>query len=114
MVIMKINLLLVLLLLAGCAENKSSYEKVGFSQLWEPRLATIPDAPSEGPEEYKQGWRDGCETGMAAYGNMRYKAIYQFKQDQNLTGNPIYYNAWRQSYTYCRYHLLSKLREMEQ
>lgn len=106
-VMMKVFItLLALSALSACG---TSYSRVGVSQLWKPRLASIPPAPTQGPPEYQQGWQDGCESGLATYGNMRYKAVYQFKQDGVLANNPVYYTVWRQAYTFCRYHLLTKL-----
>lgn len=59
--------------------------------------------PPPGPPEYQQGWKDGCETGRAAYANHFYKMFLDFKQDEDLSQNPIYYQVWKDAYLYCWY-----------
>ena len=56
----------------------------------------------KGSPEYLKGWDDGCKTGLSTMVNGYYKSFYQFKQDPYLASNPVYYKAWKDSYTYCR------------
>ncbi len=55
----------------------------------------------EGPPEYQQGFKDGCETGRSAYSNHFYKMFLQSKQDEQLAANPVYYQIWQDAYLYC-------------
>ncbi len=70
---------------------------------YRPRPWGIGDAPP-GPPEFRKGWEDGCDTGIGAYGNDFYKVFYTYKQDLNLIQNPVYYRAWKDAYTYCRWY----------
>lgn len=56
----------------------------------------------EGPPEFKRGWEDGCETGMATESNTYYKSFYKFKQDPYSVTDPMYFGAWFDAYRYCR------------
>lgn len=58
--------------------------------------------PPEGPEEYTQGWTDGCETGMAGYANSFYKMFHTAHKSAEYIGNPVYDQVWRDAYAYCR------------
>ena len=60
--------------------------------------------PQNGSPEFNQGWRDGCDTGMAAFGNYTYKLIYGFKKDMNLLNNAEYTSAWNSAYNTCRWY----------
>ncbi len=62
----------------------------------------LPRPPETAPAVYKQGWNDGCESGISAYGNDIYKAQYSFKQDVRLMRNRTYYKAWNDALNYCR------------
>jgi hypothetical protein len=61
-------------------------------------------APS-GPPEYKLGWEDGCDTGLAASGNAIGKFAYGFKKRPEFGDNEIYKSAWNEGFTYCRFSL---------
>jgi hypothetical protein len=58
--------------------------------------------PPEGPQEYTQGWTDGCETAMSGYGNSFYKMFHTAQKDPAYIGNPVYDQVWRDAYNYCR------------
>jgi hypothetical protein len=86
----------LLLLLVGCS----------WQTAFRPRPITMPKGPPENaPELYKKGWNDGCETGMSEFATTFYKSFYRFKQDFKLVENPEYYEAWKDSYTYCRHQV---------
>ncbi|MCB2081341.1 MAG: hypothetical protein H6908_02825 [Hyphomicrobiales bacterium] len=59
-------------------------------------------APADAAPEFKQGWDDGCESGLHAYGNDYYRAFYKFKQDLKMVRHPLYFRAWTDGYQYCR------------
>ena len=58
-----------------------------------------------GPPEYKLGWEDGCDTGVAASGGAVAKAAYGFKKRPEFGDNEIYKSAWNEGFTYCRFSL---------
>ena len=60
--------------------------------------------PQNGSPEFNQGWRDGCDSGMAAFGNYTYKLIYNFKKDMRLLNNQEYTAAWNSAYNSCRWY----------
>lgn len=58
-----------------------------------------------GPPEYKLGWEDGCDSGLAAQGGMVSKAAYGFKKRPEFYDNSLYTAAWNEGFTYCRFSL---------
>jgi len=58
-----------------------------------------------GPPEYKLGWEDGCDTGLAAQGGMVAKAAYGFKKRPEYIDSSLYNTAWNEGFTYCRFSL---------
>lgn len=67
-------------------------------------LSATGGIPQNGSPEFNQGWRDGCDTGMAAFGNYTYKLIYGFKKDMTLINNAEYNAAWNSAYNTCRWY----------
>ncbi len=65
-------------------------------------------ATPDGPPEYQLGWQDGCDTGLSAQGDYRYRAIYGFKKRQEMLENDLYKNGWNEGFTYCRYVIASE------
>lgn len=65
--------------------------------------------PPEGPPEYRQGWADGCESGMNVYSADFYKflGVFEFKQDEKLRNNRMYYQVWKDAYLYCTLHMMT-------
>lgn len=91
--------MIAVLFLAGCSGKQS------FSAF--PRSYDMPYVipPEDAPEEYKLGWEHGCKSGLSAYGNDYYKALYSYTQDVTLVNNKIYFNAWTDSFNYCRAYI---------
>lgn len=71
--------------------------------------ASLDLEPPEGPPEYRQGWEDGCESGMQVYSADFYKfwQVFEFRQDANLRNNRMYYQVWKDAYLYCAIYMLS-------
>lgn len=59
--------------------------------------------PPPGPEEYRKGWADGCESGGNAYSDTFYKITraFDYKFDATLRNNKFYYQAWKDAFFYC-------------
>lgn len=69
------------------------------------RPASLYFVQPSGPPEYKLGWEDGCDTGLAAPGGALAKAIYGYKKRPELLDNQLYNTAWNEGFTYCRFSL---------
>jgi hypothetical protein len=90
----KIAILSLLILLSGCTQMYSKFN------IGRPSEINLEDPP-EGPPEYKQGFKDGCESGYSGYANHFNKLFYTWKQDPKLTTNNVYYQIWKDAYAYC-------------
>lgn len=68
--------------------------------------------PPQGPNEYRQGWQDGCESGMNAYSSQFYKSlkVFKLKQDPLLRNNKMYYQVWKDAFLYCANFLYTSRR----
>ncbi len=53
--------------------------------------------------DFKQGWEDGCETGMSGGSNSFYQTFYKAnKQDgYKFTYSPDYKTAWSNAFWFC-------------
>ncbi len=63
-----------------------------------------------GPPNFKQGWKDGCETGISATANQYQKMFYKFKQDSALAQDPTYYTGWKTAFDYCQRYMFQYLK----
>jgi len=70
--------------------------------------------PKDAPNNFKRGWIDGCETGLASMTNSFYKTFYTFKQDPKLREDATYYKAWKSTYNFCRHYIYGNLRQSNQ
>jgi hypothetical protein len=59
----------------------------------------------QGPPEYKLGWEDGCDTGVAASSSGIGKFAYGFKKRPEFGDNEVYKSAWNEGFTFCRFSL---------
>lgn len=80
-------------------------------QLTKPVPWGMGKTPEGGSPTFTKGWEDGCESGMSVYGNGRYRAAYDFKQDLELIDNGEYYRAWRDGWSYCRWYAFNYVRD---
>ncbi|MBT4878863.1 MAG: hypothetical protein HON42_03475 [Alphaproteobacteria bacterium] len=66
--------------------------------------------------DYKQGWLDGCETGMATgFANDYYKLFYKFQKDREMVKKGVkpYLRAWSSAMIYCRHFVTATLKEAQ-
>ena len=56
--------------------------------------------------EFKQGWKDGCETGMSGGSNTFYKIFYHSNKADGykMTSSSDYKVAWGNAFWYCYRH----------
>lgn len=59
----------------------------------------------QGPPEYKLGWEDGCDTGVAASSSGLGKLVFGFKKRPEFGDNEVYKSAWNEGFTFCRFSL---------
>lgn len=67
------------------------------------------EGPPNSPPKFKQGWQEGCESGISAFSNNLQRYFYKFKQDSELTQDKEYYIGWKIGWEYCKryaYHAL--------
>ena len=67
------------------------------------------DMDPPGSPEFKAGWKDGCESGLATYGTMFNKMRYEFYQNYSMLAHRDYDVAWHESFNYCRHYNLKYL-----
>ncbi len=70
--------------------------------------------PKDAPNNYKRGWKDGCESGLANMTNSIYRKFYTFRQDKNLREDATYYKTWKDTYNFCRHYAYGTLRQSDQ
>lgn len=63
------------------------------------------DGAPEGTPAFRYGWKDGCESGLAAYGTLLYKAAYSYKYDSASLQDNEYHNAWEMGFRHCRWYV---------
>ena len=68
----------------------------------------------DGPDNYQQGYLDGCETGLSTgFANDYYKTFYRFRKDIDRikAGDKVYLRAWSSAMIYCRHYATGTLKE---
>lgn len=67
-------------------------------------LSTV---PPEGPHNYRKGWRDGCESGLASTNTNLHMTFgsQRFVLDKQLRYDNLYNQAWRYAYNHCGYSM---------
>jgi len=64
--------------------------------------------------DYRQGWLDGCQTGMSTgFANDYYKMFYKFTKDRDRVKRGVkpYLRAWSSAMIYCRHFVVGTLGE---
>ena len=62
------------------------------------------DGAPEGSEEFRSGWKAGCNSGIAVNGTLHYKATHDFEYDEAQLQNDEYHAAWRLVFRHCRWY----------
>ena len=92
----------IILTLCGCYNAPDAVKPMSW---------LLDQVPKDAPEAYKQGWLDGCESGMSSMTNTAFKTFYSFKQNKQLRADPNYYKIWKDTYTFCRHYAYGTLRQ---
>jgi len=96
----KIIIILLLLTTAACTSDKLN-------------TFGMPKDPKVGPDEYKQGWHDGCKTGMNTYGSSYMRTKYKTTINAQMMQNPYYRRGWDIGQRYCSYYISTYLSNHE-
>jgi hypothetical protein len=99
---MKYNLIKYLIIFFSITFlNNCTYK----AQKFIPSLADrkLQDETDKTTEEYRAGWKDGCETGISSGGNTFYKMFYRNNKidGYRMSSSPEYRDAWDSSFWYC-------------
>ncbi len=88
---------IILICLSSSACNRDYYGKLSF----QPGFMDL--QPPPGPEIYRKGWADGCESGANAYSNAFYKQIkaFEYRYDAHQRSNVMYTQIWKDAFIYC-------------
>ena len=89
----KIAIIAILIILSACTANK----------MWTGPIPNSLPVSIPGPPEYQEGYKDGCQSGLATYGPAQYKAYYSFYQNYSMMNNAAYVAGWHESYDFCRW-----------
>jgi hypothetical protein len=87
----------ILLMLASCNTKIAQYLPE------RPSNSFIEGFEKEASPEFLQGWKDGCESGMAAGSNSFYKSFYRINKVDGfkMTASGDYGTAWSNAFWYC-------------
>ncbi len=87
--------------LVGCGNIKVS------ELLTKPYM--LDTTPPEGPYEYRQGWGDGCQSGLASTNTNLQLALgtHKFRINRELQSDKLYNIAWQYAYNHCGYSMKS-------
>ena len=91
----------LVVLVSACSGKDISFD-------WR-RPAALNVDPPEGPKPYRQGWSDGCESGLSSTSNKLHQLLgsYKFTLNTKLQNDPLYSRAWRYGYNHCGYSMRS-------
>jgi hypothetical protein len=67
--------------------------------------AGMVDGAPMGTSGFRYGWKDGCESGLAAYGPMHYKVTHGYKYDTAMLSDNEYHGAWEMGFRHCRWYV---------
>lgn len=96
--------------LPGCTRNKFYNAPAALKPMpWIFKME-----PKNLSAHMKQGWKDGCESGLGSMTNSYYRANYKFRMDPGLRQNPEYYKIWKDTYNFCRHYAYGRTREANQ
>lgn len=86
----KLLTILIITLVSGCGHNP-----IG------PKPVFLDTELNYGPEEFREGYNDGCESALAAYGNSMQKTAYSLSKNAKYETNRVYNQVWKDAWNYC-------------
>jgi hypothetical protein len=73
----------------------------------------MPKPPKNGPAEYIEGWKAGCQTGMTAYSSYYLRTRYSTNVNGEMMSHPHYNTGWNLGLRYCQYYVSTYLSNKE-
>ena len=63
----------------------------------------LQDETDKTTEEYRAGWKDGCEVGISSASNTFYKMFYRNTKidGYRMSSSPEYRDSWDSAFWYC-------------
>lgn len=104
------NLLrLSLLALSLCYLSSCTNAIFSPDNIFAPRPFRMSSPAKNAPPAYKEGWEDGCNTGMSTMVMTSYKSFYQYTINPEMFASNdsegiMYQKAWKDAYSYCRHY----------
>ncbi len=92
------KLVVIAIIFLSLTNCKYWHSKIGMG-----RPASTVMELNYGPEIYRKGYKEGCESGYSGYGNNFNKFFFTWKQDPKLVLNKMYYQVWKDAYAHCAY-----------
>ena len=86
-------------MLSGCSLFSES-KPLGYD-------AGLLDRAPAGSPGFRYGWKEGCRSGLAAYGSLHYKLAYKFSYDVAALDDDEYQQAWELGFRHCRWYISS-------
>ena len=96
----KISIILALAFLStACTGRNHTFD-------WTKPVSLNTNAP-DGPYNYRKGWEDGCETGLASNNTRLHLFIgsHKFTLDKQLRHDNLYSKAWNYGYNHCGFSM---------
>lgn len=98
------SLICISVMLAACNGPNNSLN------LFKPAMLDM--NPPEGPQNYQQGWIDGCKSALAITNTDLHLTLgtYQLVLDKTMRYDSLYNKAWQYAYNHCGYSMRSLAR----
>lgn len=108
--LLRTHFLTAALLISGCSNETA---KLSLNQLdfLKPAHFVFNQMPSDADVIYKQGWQDGCNSGISTFSNEFYKTFYSYQVKEGLMHRTNYQRAWETAYHYCRGYVYGIVKE---
>lgn len=71
------------------------------TMLFDPKPILLETELSYGPPPYKQGYQDGCESALGAYGNSMQRTYYGLRKTAEYQDNRMYNQVYKDAWAYC-------------
>lgn len=73
---------------------------------WKPTPILMETSAPEGASPlFNRAWKDGCETGIAMFGDNTQRTMFGFKIDPDYMMKPEYFRGWEMGSLYCRIYV---------
>jgi len=79
--------------------------------VFKPNHHMLKMVPKDAPINYKQGWIDGCKSGLGNMTNSTHRTFWRTTQNPLLRKDPLYYKAWKDTFTFCRHYVYGIIRQ---